>query len=179
MGHIAAARAFLFCSHGDTENTITYARLANEILPEDEIAVRAMNLIFLGDVLVDTQKNPSAMPILEQGMSLALQTRKPHIAVIAMSALANFYHHSGKLRELQKICLEALEIANEYEKRYHRPLSATAEMYSLLARVYAEWGENEKAVQYARQGLFLSERWGLVNIEALCLSHLGRVFDFK
>jgi LuxR family maltose regulon positive regulatory protein len=79
------------------------------------------------------------------------------------------------LWELQSICLEALAIAKEYENRYQRPLSATAEMYSLLARVYVEWGENEKAIQFARQGLSLSERWGLVNIEALCLSHLGRV----
>jgi hypothetical protein len=64
-GHIAAARAFIYCAMGDAPNTIAHARQANELLPEDEIAVRAMNLTRWGDVLADTLNDPSAVPILE------------------------------------------------------------------------------------------------------------------
>jgi LuxR family maltose regulon positive regulatory protein len=174
-GHLAAARAFVFCAQGDTTNTITHARLANELLPADEIAVRAMNLTRWGDILVDKQKDLSALPILEQALALALQAKKPHVAMIAYAALASANHHAGRMRELHRVCLEALTIADDYQRHYQRSLSVTAEIYSLLARLLAEWGEDEKAMQFARKGLELSERWGEISIEALCLSYLGHI----
>jgi len=174
-GHLAAARAFVFCAQGDTPNTITHARLANDFLPMDEIAVRAMNLTRWGDILVDKQNDLSGMPILEQALVLALQAKKPHVAMIAYAALASANHHAGRLRELHRVCLEALTIAEDYQRRSQRQLSATAEIYSLLARVLAEWGEDERAIQFARTGLMLSERWGEISVESLCLSYLGRI----
>jgi tetratricopeptide (TPR) repeat protein len=83
------------------------------------------------------------------------------------------------LNEVYKDCQEALAIADDYQKRYQRTLSATCEIYPLLARVLAEWGEIEKAIQLARKGLFLSERWGRINSENLCLSYLGRALVFS
>ena len=57
IGHIAAARAFVFCALGDTTNTVVSCQPANELLPPDEIAVRAMNLTRWGDVLIDNQND--------------------------------------------------------------------------------------------------------------------------
>ena len=79
---------------------------------------------------------------------------------------------------MHRVCLEALAIAEDYQKHYQRPLSATANVYSLLARVLAEWGENEKAIQFAWKGLMLSERWGQVGTEVICLNYLGRALVF-
>ena len=177
-GHIAAARAFVFCAQGDTANTIAQARLANELLPPDEIAARAMNLTRWGDILIDKQNDLSAMPILEQARELALQAKKPHVAMIASAALASANHHAGRLYELHRICLDTLTIEEDYQRRYQRPLSATAEIYSLLARVHAEWGEDVKAIYFARKGLILSERWGEMITQSLCLSYLGRILMF-
>jgi tetratricopeptide (TPR) repeat protein len=39
-------------------------------------------------------------------------------------------------------------------------------------------GENEKAIEFARKGLMLSERWGRINTEVLCLCYLGRALMF-
>jgi LuxR family transcriptional regulator, maltose regulon positive regulatory protein len=178
-GHIAAARAFVFCALGDTTNTIAHARIANELLPADEIAARAMNLTRWGDILIDKQNDLNAIPILEQALALARQAKKPHVAMIASAALASANHHAGRLHELHRICLDALTIEEDYQRRYHRPLSATAEIYSLLARVLAEWGEDEKAILYARKGLMLSERWGEMVTETLCLCYLGRILVFR
>lgn len=175
LGHIAAARAFMFCAQGDTINTIVQAKLANELLPADEISARAMNLTRWGDILIDKQNDLNAIPILEQALKLALQAKKPHVAMIASAALASANHHAGKLHELHRICMDALVIEADYHKRYRRSLSATAEIYSLLARVLAEWGDDEKAIQFARRGLNLSERWGEMITESLCLSYLGRI----
>jgi LuxR family transcriptional regulator, maltose regulon positive regulatory protein len=175
IGHIAAARAFVFCALGDTINTVMYARKANELLPPDEIAIRAMNLTRWGDVLIDSQNDLSAIPILEEALALALKAKKPHVALIAYAALASANHHAGRLHELHRVCLEGLVTAEDYQKRYQRPLTLTAEIYSLLARVMAEWGEGEQAIQFARKGLLLSERWGEISTESLCLSYLGRI----
>jgi LuxR family maltose regulon positive regulatory protein len=178
-GHIAAARAYLYSIQGDKSNTILYASLANEQLPRDEIPVRALNLTIWGDIRSDDRKHdPSSMPMLEQALSLALQAKKPHVAMIAAAALASANLHAGKLHELNRVCLEALKIAEEYQRRYQRPLSATANVYSLLARVLAEWGDNENAIQFARKGVILSEHWGQVDTEVMCLNYLGRALIF-
>ena len=178
-GHIAAARAFVFSVMGDKENTIAQARLANELLPADEIAVRAMTLTIWGDLRSDDRRHdPATMPILEQALALALQAKKPHVAMIAAAALASANLHAGKLGELHRVCLEALAIGDEYQKRFQRPLSASANVYSLLARVLAEWGDNEQAIQYARKGLLLSESWGQLDTEVMCLNYLGRALVF-
>jgi LuxR family maltose regulon positive regulatory protein len=178
-GHIAAARAYLYSIQGDKSNTILNARLANEQLPRDEIPVRAMNLTIWGDIRSDDRKHdPSSMPMLERALSLALQAKKPHVAMIASAAIASANLHTGKLHDLYRVCLEALKIAEEYQRRYQRPLSATADVYSLLARVLAEWGDNEKAIQFARKGLVLSEHWGQAGTEVMCLNYLGRALVF-
>jgi LuxR family maltose regulon positive regulatory protein len=178
-GHIAAARAYLYSIQGDKANTIINASLANELLPRDEIPVRAMNLTIWGDIRSDDRKHdPSSMPMLNQALSLALQAKKPHVAMIAAAALASANLHAGNLHELYRVCLEALKIAEEYQRRYQRPLSATANVYSLLARVLAEWGDNENAIQFARKGLILSEHWGQVDTEVMCLNYLGRALVF-
>jgi LuxR family maltose regulon positive regulatory protein len=178
-GHIAAARAYLYSIQGDKSNTILNASIANELLPEDEIPVRAMNLAIWGDIRSDDRRHdPDNIPMLEQALSLALQAKKPHVAMIAAGALASANLHAGNMHELYRVCQEALNIADEYQRCYQRPLSATANVYSLLARVLSEWGENEKAIQYARKGLTFSEHWGQVDTQVMCLNYLGRALVF-
>lgn len=177
-GHIAALRTYIFSIQGDKVNTIAYAGLANELLPPDEISVRAMNLTMWGDVMSADGHDPSAMPILEQALALALQAEKPHVAMIAAGALASAHLGAGRLREVNRVCQDALEIAEDYQIHYHHQLSATAGIYSMLARVLAEWWEIENAVQSARKGLMLSERWGQVDTDLTGLDYLGRALAF-
>jgi LuxR family maltose regulon positive regulatory protein len=179
QGHIAAARAYLYSIEGDKSKTIAHAREANELLPLDEIPVRALNLTVWGDIRSDDRRHdPSSLDILKEALTLAIQAEKPHVIMIASAALASAHLHAGRLHELNRVCLEALRIAEDYQRRYQRPLSATANVYSLLARVFAEWGENEKAIQFARKGLLLSERWGQADTEVMCLNYLGRALVF-
>jgi LuxR family maltose regulon positive regulatory protein len=174
-GHIAAARAYVFSREGDRNNTIAQARLAEDLLPSDETAVRAMNLTTWGDIRTDDRKHdPSALPMLERAFSLAVQAGKPHVAMAAAAAIASANLHLGRFHDLERVCREALCIADAYERRYQRALSATANVYALLARGMAEWGDSEQAIEMARRGLLLSERWGQVEAELICLHYLGR-----
>ena len=175
-GHIAAARANLIAIQGDYDNAIAQARLANELLPADELAGRVMNLIVWGENLINGEGNYSAgISILEEALALALQAEKPQLVMLVSGSLATGHLSAGKMHNLQRVCREALSIAEDYQRRYQRPLLASAEVYALLARGLAEWGEDEQAVQLARKGVELSERTGLETTQALCLSYLGRI----
>jgi hypothetical protein len=114
------------------------------LLPADEIAVRAMNLIIWGDILVGNGNDADAVPILEQALALATQAEKVYIIMIAGSSLATAHLFAGKLHEVHRVCLEALAIAEDFQSRFQNPLSATAEIYALFSRLFAEWGRTKK-----------------------------------
>jgi LuxR family maltose regulon positive regulatory protein len=178
-GYIAAARAFLFNAQGDTANIISNAELADELLPKDDLGVRAMNLnIWASGYTFDFKNYSIAIPILQQAFLLAHQAKKSHVAVIIATHLASVQQNLGELKECHRICIDALAIAEEYEKQTKRPLSAIGQIYSITARNLAEWGENDKAIQYAKKGLQLCEQWGLVVAITGCLQTLGRILVF-
>ena len=157
-GYIAAARAYTFDIQGNKSTTIAYARQANELLPADEVAVRSLNLTIWGDVLNIDHYDPASMPLLEEALALGLQAKKPHVAMIAAMALASAHLNAGRLHEVQHVFQRMSAIAEEYQSRTQRPLSAMAGIYSLMGRTFAEWGEHEKAVHFTRKGVLLSER---------------------
>jgi LuxR family transcriptional regulator, maltose regulon positive regulatory protein len=178
-GYIAAARAFLFNAQGDPINIISNAKLADELLPVDDFGVRAMNLnIWASGYTFDVKNYSVAIPILEQALTLALQAKKMHVAAIIATHLASIQQNLGKLKECHRICIDALAIAEEYEKQNKRPLSATGQIYSITARNLAEWGELDKALQHARKGLQLCEQWGLAVAITGSLQVLGRILVF-
>jgi LuxR family maltose regulon positive regulatory protein len=174
-GHLAAARAYVYSVEGNRAETIANASLADELLPPDEVAVRALSLTISADIRMDDRKHdPTAMPTLQRALALAMQAHKPHVAMMAAAATASANLHLGRFHEMERVCREALQIADSYERRYQRPLSATAGLCALLSRVMAEWGNNEEAIRLARRGLMLSERWGQLDTEVMCLNYLGR-----
>ncbi len=76
-GHIAAARAFLFNAQGDTANIISNAQLADELLPPDNISVRAMNLnIWASGYSFNFKGYPVAIPIIGKSASVGTQGEK-------------------------------------------------------------------------------------------------------
>ncbi len=178
-GHLAAARASLYAVVGDQRNVIAQASRAVELLPEDEQAVRALALLIWGDVRADDRKHdPDAIGMLEEGLALCTRLGKPHGIVMAAGALASANLHVGRFQEMERVCRQGIEVAEEYERRTGRPLAAAANLYALAARVLAEWGRNEEAVQLARRALMMSERWGQLDTEVLCLNYLARALAF-
>jgi LuxR family transcriptional regulator, maltose regulon positive regulatory protein len=178
-GHIAAARAHLLGTKGARSQAAEQARLALELIPEDEIAIRARTLTVLGDMISYENISAQGLPFLEQAWRLALQAKKPHVAMIAAASLANVYLFQGRMRALERVCREALAIAQDYERDVQQPLPAASTVYALLARVFAEWGENEIAIQYAQTGITLSKRWGQDTNEEFCLDYMTRALIFS
>jgi LuxR family maltose regulon positive regulatory protein len=178
-GHIAAARAHVLGAKGDFNEALAHVKLAVDLLPEDEIAVRARCLTIWGDLLVGNGNVSQGIPYLEWAWTMAMRAKRPHVSMIAAASLANAYLFQGRMHELEHVCREALLISEIYEQRVQHPMLATSGVYALLARVLAEWGESEEAIPYARMGLRLSQRWGQDLDETFCLDYLARVLVFN
>ena len=113
----------------------------------------------------------------KRALALALQAEKPTPGDAGQRIAGQWASVSRKDARRSTACAGRRWIDC---RRLSKAISASfvgiaAEVYALLARGLAEWGENEQAVQLARKGVELSEHTGLVTTEALCLSYLGRI----
>jgi LuxR family maltose regulon positive regulatory protein len=186
-GHAAALRAFVYFHQGERNQVVNYAQLADELLPEQEIAIRALNLAIWGDgmaIAVPDQDekfipinwyNSMAFPIAEKALALAVQSRRPHLIMVAAENLANDYLGAYMLRQAHRVCNDALEIAEEYRRQNHRPLTSAANLYAILGRVLSDWGEDEAAIEAAQTAVQLSEHRVQVLSKIQCQAYLGSV----
>jgi len=179
QGHLAAARVYIYNNQEDIAKTVRYAQLADDLLPADERAIRAVILALWGDCLSRNQHDPSAMPILERALALAQQAEKPHAALIAAAALALGHLNAGRFHQAQRVCRQALVLAEDYQNRTQQELSAAAMNYALMARICLEWNDLEQALHFGYQGVALGERWRQFDAELLCLQYLGQALMFS
>ncbi len=171
--HLAAARVFVFSAQGDQENVVAQAQIAEALLPADEIAVRAIVLVLWGDILSRDAYDPKAIPILERALDLAMKADKPHVAMIALAALALGHHGAGRINEAERLCREAMSLAEDYQARMRRPIAVSGVCAGVLARVYYEQGNLEQAVLLGRKAVALCERWGQEDSEEMNLNYFG------
>ena len=165
-------RAYAAWVYGSQQAAVDFAEDAARLLPGEEIAVRALNLTTLGNALTQYKADIRAVEALEQAVVLARQAGQSHVFMPAASALAYAYASLGKLHKAHAVCLDAVEVAEAYQRRYGLPLPAAASVYATLAGILAEWGETQQSIQAARKGLALSELWGQADTILLCLLHL-------
>ncbi len=177
-GHLAAVRAYRAWIDGSQPDALAFAEQAAENLPLDEIAVRSLNLTTLGNAMMQSGLDPRSLAVLEQATALAWQAGQSHVLMPAATALAYACIAQGRIRRAFEICQESIQVADEYQRRNARPLSAAASVYAVLARVWQEWGDADEAVQIARKGLALSELWGQADTVMLCLLYLAHAQAF-
>ncbi len=179
LGHIDAVRAYLAWTMGDqSEDAMAFAGKADKHLPAEATAVRALNLITLGNAMIQNSDDPHAVDVLEQALLLAKQAGQSHVVMQAASGLAYTCIILGKSPRAQRVCEEAIEIAESYQRRNARPLTTAASVYTLLSRVWLEVGEYEKALQIARKGMALAEVWGQVDTIMMCAQFLAFALSF-
>ncbi len=179
LGHLSAVRAYLaWTDGGQTEKAVSLAEEADRLLPADEIAVRALNLVTLGNALTQNVDDPRGVAVLEQALHLAQEAGQLHVIMQAASGLAYLNLLLGNSQQALNVCAQAIEAAEAYQRRNARPLTAAASVYAALARVWFEAGEFEKALQTARKGMALSELWGQLDTIMMCLQPLAYVLAF-
>lgn len=179
MGHIAAVRAYLAWTRGDqSAQAVAFAEKANALLPQEDIAVRALNLTTLGNALMQDRADPRAADVLEKALHLSKQADQLHVIMQAASGLAFFYLVFGKIHRARAVCEETIEIAEAYRQRTARPLLAAASVYAALAFLNVEVGEFEIALRIARKAMALSESWGQLDTRMMCVQPLLYAMGF-
>jgi LuxR family transcriptional regulator, maltose regulon positive regulatory protein len=179
LGHIAAVQAYLAWTDGNrSAQAVEYARKADELLPPDEIAVRALNLTTLGNALTQDNDDTHAAAVLEKALLLAQKANLLHVVMQAASGLAYTLILIGKSRQARAVCENAIGIAESYQRRNSQPLTSAASVYGVLSRVLLEAGEFEKALLTARKSMGLGELWGQEDTIMLCTQFLAYALAF-
>jgi LuxR family maltose regulon positive regulatory protein len=173
LGHIHAVRAYISWVEGNQQKAVELAMEAALYLPQEEYAVRSLNLTTLGNALVQYEPDAHAVDVLEKAVDLARRAKQSHVLMPAATALAYAYLVLGEFQKDYSICMEALEVAEAHQRRTGQMIPAAASAYAQLSIVLSEWGEIEKSSQAARKGLALSELWGQADTTMLCLLSLA------
>lgn len=176
-GHVAAVRAYIAWAQGDQDKAVHLAESADGLLPTSETALRALNLTTLGNALTQYYPSQRAVQVLEQAIALARQVENSHVLMLASSSLAYALIQLNSFHKAHAVCQEAIRVAEAFREENDQPLTASASVYALYASILTAWGEFQAAVQVARKGVALAERWGQADTITLCFLNLIRALS--
>jgi len=166
-GHVAAMRAYMAAQQGDVERTVELGHLALDRLGKQSEGIRGVVLFVLGAANMLRGDTAGAGQAMAEASVVGQRGGNIHIAVPALNALAGIQALQGHLHQAHTTAQEAIRLATGPSGR---PLSIAGGPISALAELAYEWNDLESALDYARQSVQLSQRWG--NAETLSNSYL-------
>jgi len=166
-GNIAAIRAYVAAQQGDVARTIELANLALELLPAENLGERGVVFFVLGAAYLLRGDLAGAGEAMAEASLVGQQGGNIHLAVPALNALAGIQAQQGRLHKALATAQAAVQLA--IGPAGH-PLPIAGGAISALAELAHEWNDLESALDYARQSIDLSQRWG--NSDTLCHGYL-------
>jgi LuxR family transcriptional regulator, maltose regulon positive regulatory protein len=144
-GAIAVFRAGLALARGDVPETVTYARRALDLVPEDDHLWRGAAAVLLGLASWTSGNLEAAHRSFADGM--AHLRRAGHIsdAINGSITLAAIRITQGRLREAMSTYERGLQLATEQGDPVMR---GTADMYVGMSELHREWDDLEGATQH-------------------------------
>ena len=172
-GHIAAIRAFTAILEGDDYHGAELARRALELLPERDLTTRGFVATQLGTALRSIHGLPRATEATSEASFISRAAGDSHVAVMTLCDLAGLQRLQGHLQKAATTYREALQLAQEYEKRSGRELPIVGYVYGRMSTVLTEMSDGDAAVQLARKGVELCRGWGFSETLVDCLVYLA------
>ncbi len=157
---IALARAYNAQVQGNLSDTLKYAGLALQHIPEDDLFRRAQATIMLEFTHWSNGDLESARSALVDWMNSMHHAGNFVFVVASAFALADILVEQGRLREAEKTYQEALQLAAQYGKEAQQ---ITAHHYLGLALLYHEWGDAAAAAEHIQKASELGEHTTLVD----------------
>ncbi len=155
---IASARAYLALAHGDIAGTLRHARLALELLPENDYLRRGTSASLLalaswasGDLRTAEQSFAAAMNSFELADNILF-------AITGSFVLADLRLTLGKLRQAFTTYEQALQLA---QGRGQPVLWGTADLHTGLSQLYWERNELKTAAEHLAISKTLGEKAAL------------------
>ena len=156
-GEFLAVRAFIFLRQNQLDGASFFAQRALELLPDDQVALRAQVKLVLGVVYYWHDHHEPAMGEFAEVARLALQAEDWNLALNALSNHGLLFSLRGELHKGAEAYRHALQLAADH-KMDHIPI--THMLYGNLADLACEWADWEayhayqtEAVQRAEMGM--------------------------
>src|ERR687890_677285 len=137
-GQIAIARAALALGRGDVPGTVTYARRALELAPQEDHLTRGGAAGFLGLAYWTGGDLEAAHRTYADGMASLQKAGHISDAINGAIALANIRIAQGRLREAMSTYERGLQLATQQGTPL---LRGTADMYVGISELYREYDD--------------------------------------
>ncbi len=160
-GHMAAIRAYHAELSGNFEKAIELATEAQDSLPKEDLRTRCFALMKLSASLRLSGKFEEAARAFEDAIQVSQEIGDSHIAIHVRCDLSGLYIMQGRLREIDKICREALDLAKQHFVRSGWWIPITGYVYARMCQVAYERNDLEGALQTAEKAIELSRTGGL------------------
>ncbi len=156
-GSIAVWRAGLALVLGDVANTVKYARLVLDLVPEDDHLGRGGAAGLLGLAYWTSGDLEAAHRTFAEGMRSIQKAGNIADAIHGTIALADIRIAQGRLREAMRTYERGLQLATEQGERV---LWGTADLYVGVSELYLEHNDLPAATQHLLTSKEMCERTG-------------------
>ncbi|KPK05770.1 MAG: hypothetical protein AMJ56_15460 [Anaerolineae bacterium SG8_19] len=163
LGELSVIAALVAYSHsGDMGRCTEQARRALSLLPEDNLTLRCVALLSIGESAMVQEDAPVARQALEEAVDVALAAGNIAIALFALGDLARLEMTEGYLRRAAELYQRARPLGTVEGNTI---LGPTGIACIQLGEVLREWNDLKKAESVLREGLALCQQLtGLPNI---------------
>jgi len=167
IGTISSGRAYWADIQGNVPEAARLAQQALDLLPDTDPLSQSMRSVATG-TLASTKfaigDLDSARQIFNQAVEIGKTANNVEMIINSNGDICDILLEQGKLRQAESLLLETLPMTVRSDGQ-RLPLSAR--VYSGLSKVYYEWNHLERARQYARLCLAVSQQWGDIEHQAI------------
>jgi LuxR family maltose regulon positive regulatory protein len=168
LGHATAIRAYLAALQRDVPHAIELAQEALALLPKDELVVRGVVSFTLGGACLMHGDASGASQAFAKAGAIGQAAGNIHLAVPAMSRLAELKIEQGHLHQAAQVLQQAMDLVTRPDGR---PLPVAAQPHSGMGDLLYEWNDLDAALQHLRKSVELGRQWG--NADALAADYCG------
>jgi LuxR family maltose regulon positive regulatory protein len=168
-GYIYAIQSYSSWLQGKSAVAENLARQALDLIPSNDLSLRAFASLSLGAALVQAGKLEEATEALQNSMEWGIASNNIHIYILAAGNMAYHFLDKGQIRKAERVCQEVFTFFDNERAREQVP--AIAQVYSMLTSIYLVRNELDQALQCAQEGLEISKHWN--QIDTLTMSYLS------
>ncbi len=159
-GNIALTRAYNAQVQGNLTDTVKYAELALQLIPEDDIYRRAQAVITLEITHWASGDLESSLHAIRAWMADMHKVGNPVFVIASAFAEADLLVALGRLHEAIRAYQQALQLAAEHGAEAQQ---ITAHHHLGLALIYHELGDSKSTAAYLQTAADLGQRTTLVD----------------
>jgi LuxR family maltose regulon positive regulatory protein len=154
-GSIALARAYNAQARGQVADTVKYAELAQQLIPAEDVYLRAQAVISLEITHWASGELTAARRALDDWMNAMRQIGNDVFVIATAFAVADIQIAQGGLREARRTYEQSLQLAAEAGPEAQ---AITAHHHLGLALLYRELGNAEECAQHWQKAEELGQR---------------------